>query len=76
MEKIDILLWAIGGGFAGTWAILFYSLKQIGKLDVKIDKLRDDVQDVDRRLCRLEGAFSNKECCMIKVHRIQEKALS
>ena len=75
MEKIDILLWAIGGGFAGTWAILFYSLKQIGKLDVKIDKLRDDVQDVDRRLCRLEGAFSNKEFCMIKDHRIQEKAL-
>ena len=66
MEKIDILIWAIGGGFAGTWAILFYSLKQIGKLDEKLT-------DVDRRLCRLEGAFASKDCCVIKDHRYHQE---
>lgn len=66
-DKLNLLIWAIGGGFAGTWAILFYSLKQIGKLDEKIT-------DIDRRLCRLEGAFSSKEFCVLKESRILQKA--
>lgn len=77
-ERFDMLMWAIGGGFAGTWAILFYSLKQIGKLDERltgqIAKLDEKLTDVDRRLCRLEGAFASKDCCMIKDHRIQEQS--
>ena len=39
---------------------------QIQKLETKIDKLDEKVTDIDRRVCRLEGAFNNKECCMIK----------
>ena len=89
MTDINLLIWAIGGGFAGTWAILFYSLKQISKLDEKlsnqiskvdeklsnqISKLDEKLTDVDRRLCRLEGAFASKDCCMIKDHRSHEKA--
>ena len=35
-------------------------------LSSKIEKLDEKVTDVDRRLCRLEGAFSSKDCCMIK----------
>jgi hypothetical protein len=39
------------------------------KVDLRFDKLEEKVTDIDRRLCRLEGAFSNKECCMIKDER-------
>jgi hypothetical protein len=45
------------------------------KQDMKTDhtELKNLVLDIDRRLCRLEGAFSSKECCMLKDHR-KEKA--
>lgn len=39
---------------------------QISNLSAKIDKLDEKVTDIDRRVCRMEGAFNNKECCMIK----------
>lgn len=61
MENTSILLWAIGGGFAGTWIVLGFMCKLIGRLDEKLT-------DVDRRLCRLEGAFSAKECCILQHH--------
>lgn len=32
----------------------------------QLGKLNETVTDIDRRLCRLEGAFSSKDCCMIK----------
>lgn len=51
MDQLTVLTWAIGGGFAGTWGILFFMFSKIEKLDEKIT-------DIDRRLCRLEGAFT------------------
>jgi hypothetical protein len=36
------------------------------KLSAQIQKLDEKVTDIDRRVCRMEGAFNNKECCMIK----------
>jgi hypothetical protein len=73
-SSIHMLTWAIAGGFAGTWMMMFYVAstlnKKIDKLDerlsVKIDKLDEKLTDVDRRLCRIEGAMSNKECCVLK----------
>ena len=44
------------------------------KLSQKIDKLDEKVTDIDRRICRLEGAFSAKECCMIKEDQSLKKA--
>jgi len=35
-------------------------------LEKRIEKLDEKVTDIDRRVCRMEGAFQNKECCMIK----------
>lgn len=66
MEKFDVLIWAIGGGFVGTWLVLGFICNTLGKIDEKLT-------DVDRRLCRLEGAFSSKECCML-YHHEQRKA--
>lgn len=52
--------------------------KRIDEVDAKltnrIDKLDEKLTDVDRRLCRLEGAFSSKDCCMIKDDRQIKKA--
>lgn len=36
------------------------------RLSNRIDKLDEKLTDVDRRLCRMEGAFSSKDCCMLK----------
>lgn len=40
--------------------------KKIDNLENKIEKTQESLTDIDRRLCRLEGAFSSKDCCMIK----------
>ena len=88
MDPIDMILWIMSGGFAGMfslmlvmWNSLNKRIDQIGsdleridsKLSNKIDKLDEKLTDVDRRLCRLEGAFSSKDCCMIKDERIIRK---
>jgi hypothetical protein len=73
MENINILLWAIGGAFGIIFALLLIiwnSVKDVEKsLGYRIDKLDEKLTDVDRRLCRLEGAFASKDCCMIKDDR-------
>ncbi len=82
MEKIDVLLWTIGSGFAlvfGLMLVLWNAMNQRfdnleKSLVSKIDKLDEKLTDVDRRLCRLEGAFSSKDCCMIKDERTLRKA--
>lgn len=70
MSDVNIILWAIGGGFAGTWAMMFWAFSNLGvridKLDSRIDKLDEKITDIDRRICRLEGAFSSKDCCFLK----------
>jgi len=44
------------------------------KLSQKIEKLDEKVTDIDRRICRLEGAFSAKECCMLSADQHLKKA--
>lgn len=95
-NQLNILTWAIAGGFTGTWAMMFYLVKtmclqmkaledRIGRLEIKvenldiklstrIDKLTEVVTDIDRRVCRMEGAFANKECCMINDNSQRKKA--
>lgn len=36
------------------------------EINAKLDKMQETITDIDRRLCRLEGAFASKDCCMIK----------
>lgn len=70
MEKIDMILWVIGTGFSFILGLLVVIWAYVGgrfdRVDNRIDKLDEKVTDIDRRLCRLEGAFSSKDCCMIK----------
>lgn len=64
LEKFDIVtLLAIGA--------VWWNLKN--HVDQRFDKVDEKITDIDRRLCRLEGAFSSKDCCMIKDERQLKK---
>ncbi len=62
MDQLTILTWAIGGGFAGTWTMMFFMYKTMEKrfeqVEKRIDRLAEKVEDIDRRLCRIEGAIT------------------
>jgi hypothetical protein len=36
------------------------------EMNSKLDKMQETITDIDRRLCRLEGAFASKDYCMNK----------
>jgi hypothetical protein len=46
----------------------------IMKLELKVDKLSDKVEDIDRRLCRIEGSLATKGHCLIEQTTTQRKA--
>ncbi len=79
MEKIDLILWIISGGFAITFGLMLVMWKDLNnrtdKLEVKMEKFDEKLTDIDRRLCRLEGAFASKDCCMIKEDRHKKAAM-
>ncbi len=52
-------------------AIFWFMSKGIRE-DIKI--IKEEIKDLDRRLCRIEGAISSKDCCMLKDERKIEKA--
>lgn len=62
-NHIQTLTWAMGLGFAALGSITLYLHS---KTCQRIDKLDGKLTDIDRRLCRIEGAMSNKDCCMLK----------
>ena len=75
IQKCDVI--TIIAVFAMFWVFNGHLSKKFDKIDVKFekleqkfdarfDKLEEKVTDIDRRLCRLEGAFASKDCCMIK----------
>lgn len=66
MEKLDIVLWAMGGGYVVLAAILRAMWGRFDKVDERIN-------DIDRRLCRIEGAMSRQDCCALK-NSHQDKA--
>ena len=74
MDKLDVIIWMIGGGFA-LMLVMWHNLNgRIDKTDQRIDKLDEKVTDMDRRLCRIEGSLASKDCCMLKDERKLRKA--
>lgn len=67
MTSIDILLAVMIGGFGLQLSLLLIVWNCLSKLD-------DKVTDIDRRLCRIEGAMAAKDCCMLKDERHMRKA--
>ncbi len=76
----ESLKWILGIGFSGLGSLILYLNHSLGtridvvntSLSARIDRLDEKLTDVDRRLCRIEGAMMNKECCMLK-HEHKEK---
>lgn len=63
----QLIIWIIGIQTTFLSGLIWIVWTSLGN---RIDKLDEKITDIDRRLCRLEGAFSSKDCCMIKDHRI------
>lgn len=69
-KKVEKMGEGFGKELSISEAKLSYKIDKLDeKLSQKIDKLDEKLTDVDRRLCRLEGAFASKDCCMIKDDR-------
>ena len=66
----ESLKWILGIGFGSLGSLMLYLNSA---MSTKIDKLDEKLTDVDRRLCRIEGAMMNKDCCILK-HDSNEKA--
>lgn len=69
-SQITILMWVMGIGFAALGSLMLYLNNG---LNSRIDKLDEKLTDVDRRLCRMEGAFSRQDCCMLNNNKHSEK---
>jgi hypothetical protein len=62
LKNINIAqLVAMGGMF---WFFYIRLDKKIDRLETKFDKLSEKVEDIDRRLCRIEGSLSNQGHCL------------
>ncbi len=68
MEKIDILLWIVGGGFTLNFGLMLLMWQSIGKID-------DKLNSVDKRLVAVETLLHMKECCMLKEEKQHKKAV-
>lgn len=72
MEAIHVIM-AMIVGLGGLMMFLFGTVSdRFTSIGARLDKIQETITDIDRRLCRLEGAFASKECCMIKDHRHKE----
>ncbi len=82
MDKLDLILTVMISGHGLVLALMYIVWGSLHKriddvennLGKRIDKLDEKVTDIDRRVCRMEGAFNNKECCMIKDSSQMRKA--
>lgn len=73
----QLMMWVIGIQttviMASLGVIWAYIVAKFNKIDKRFERLEEKIEDIDRRICRLEGAFSAKECCMIKEERHLKK---
>ena len=65
MEAIHVVM-AMIVGLGGLMLFLYADMK------ATLSQMQGNITDIDRRLCRLEGAFASKDCCMIKDSRHRE----
>lgn len=73
METIDIILWVLTGGF-GLMLVMWNNLnKKFESTDSRIDKLSDKVEDIDRRLCRIEGSLATSGHCLFNQSKCEQK---
>ena len=78
MDKLDLILWVLSGGFALTFGMLVLLWNHLNvcseRLELKIDKLDGKVNELDKRLIAIETTMRFKECCMLKDDSQMRKA--
>ncbi len=74
----QFIMWAFGiqttliiAAFGGMWV---HFNKRFDKMDSRFDRIETDIKEMRTSLNRLEGAFYNRECCMLKEDRQKKKA--
>lgn len=72
LQKIDIA--TILSLAAMFWIFNSRLDKKFDKIEKQLENLTEDLKDVDRRLCRIEGSMASKDCCMLKDDRHMRKA--
>lgn len=72
--SLNVILWAFGLGFVFFFSLLtiiWMSInKRIDKLD---DRLSTKVEDIDRRLCRIEGSLATQGHCLFSQDKPEKK---
>jgi hypothetical protein len=56
---------------AGIW---FFYTRLDSKMDKRFTKLEEKVEDIDRRLCRIEGSLSTHGHCLFNQAKPEQKA--
>jgi len=82
MNEFEILLTVLMGGITLNIVLLGFLWtnlnnridKSEASLCMRLDKLDEKLTDVDRCLCRIEGAMSSKDCCVLKDERLLKRA--
>jgi len=63
MDKIDIILSVVSGGFS-LMLVMWHFINR------RIERLSDKVDDIDKRLCGIEGSLATQGHCLF--HNIKE----
>jgi len=75
LKLISQTEWRILGILIGVMAIqTTLMMSYFSTISSKMDRGEEKLLDIDRRLCRIEGAMMNKECCLLK-DQSKEKAV-
>jgi hypothetical protein len=76
IQKLNVAnVLAIGAMIYFTYSRLCNKIeKSHDSLSVRIDNLQETVTDIDRRVCRIEGALQSKDCCILKSESTIKKA--
>lgn len=67
MDKIDLILWVMSGGFAISFAMILVLYKEI-------KEMKRDIHELDKRLYGIETMLHMKDCCILKSEQHIKKA--
>ncbi len=75
-QILQIMMWITGGQLTIVLAVVGFIWNNLGKkmdkIDARIDKLCEKVENIDKRLCRIEGGLSTYGHCLLN-HSAQDK---
>jgi predicted nuclease with TOPRIM domain len=66
MEKLDIILWAMGGGFAALFALMGFMWSAMNS---KFDKVDDMFDRIDKRFDKIDERFERLEAKVEDIDR-------